>query len=145
MKFEFNAKVTDGKLHIINRKQFDELLGNELNRRDLILTVERKRSKRSLSQNAYYYAGVLPIIQEGFKELGYKMNKEETHEFLKNKFLSVPLEDKDNVFIGNKVRSTTSLNKSEFADYIADIAQWAAEILNCVVPPPLEQQTFTYQ
>lgn len=146
MKHEFLAKSTKGKLHIINRKGFDELLLSELDGKDLILTIEHKRAKRSDSQNKFYWVAIIPIMQAGFKDLGHRLTREQTHEFLKDKFLEgKPMASKEGVYMGHYDKTTATLNKSEFADYIAQIGQFAAEYLGIEkLPEPLEQQHIEY-
>jgi hypothetical protein len=49
--------------------------------------------------------------------------------------------DQDGVVIGERVQSSTELNKSQFADYIAGIQQFAAEYLNTYIPDPNQQMS----
>jgi hypothetical protein len=59
---------------------------------------------------------------------------EEMHEALKDKFLSVGLDDH-----GLKiVRSTTKLSTTEMEEYLEKIKRWAAAELNCYIPDPNE-------
>ena len=108
------------------------------------ITLKKSRSKRSLNQNAYYWSAVIPIVQSGLRELGYILSPEETHEFLKEKFVQPEMLIKGDEFLGNMRRTTTTMTKTEFMDYIAEIQQFGSEILNIYIPDP-EQQIEMFQ
>lgn len=132
------TKVTDGKIPKARTEEIREFLeSQEGNTIEIVL--KKKRSIRTLSQNAYYWAGVIPIIRQGFKDLGYILTAEETHEVLKEKFIQPDMIMKGDEFLGNFRRTTTDKTKTEFAEYIAQIQQFAAEILGVYVPEPNEQ------
>ena len=67
------------------------------------------------------------------------MSKEDTHLFLRGKFLKDELCNSDGEVIGERIKSTTELGKGKFMDYLSDINQFAAEYLNIVIPAPNEQ------
>lgn len=138
MKLEFTGEVKNGKLHIVNRKNFDKAV-EQFDGKRVEIVVSLLRSKRSSPQNRYYWGAVIPIMANAFKDLGHRLSKDETHEFLKNKFLKGEEIINEDVFIGNKPTTTTNLTKSEFADYVSEITQFAAEYLNVIIPEPLEQ------
>ena len=87
------------------------------------MTIDPKIPKRSDRQNRYYhlYLGVIA------RETGYTPN--ELHNLFKGKFLSSGIVE----MFGDRVRktkSTTALNKSEFVEYIMQIAEY------CEIPSP---------
>jgi|688.fasta_scaffold707253_2 hypothetical protein len=135
----FQGKVDDkGQLRIINRKLFDDAMMN-LCGKDITIEIEKKISKRSHPQNAYYWSGVVPVIREALINLGHILTKEEVHQFLKMRFLKTEICNSDGEIIGERTKSSTELTKSQFGDYIAQIQQFAAEILGVYVPDPNEQ------
>lgn len=86
----------------------------------------RDYTHRSNNQNAFYWAlcEALAVPLEG---LGWgKMTKEDVHDFLKDYFLRVKVENGDQFYY--KTRSTTELNTEEFNDYLAKIQKLAAEL-----------------
>jgi hypothetical protein len=93
---------------------------------ELILRI--RRSKRSLKQNKFYWAVVIPILADHF---GYE--SQEMHSALKFKFLRT--HEKEELV---SVRSTTSLNTKEFMDYIERIQRWAATDHQIYIPDPNE-------
>lgn len=102
------------------------------------IKFERKSAKRSLPQNDYYHAVVVETVREGFYDIGYHMNHDQTHEFIKRNFNPVEIPNKDGVLI-EMPGSTTELNKVEFGEFIERIAQWAAEYLGVAIPAPTKQ------
>jgi hypothetical protein len=130
----------EGILKISNRKQFDADL-KEFAGKYVFVEVTRKKSKRSDNQNRYYWSGVIPMVRLGLKDLGYKLSIEDTHLFLRNKFLLEEMVNGDGELIGSRVKSTTELNKMQFGDYISEIQQFSAEYLGVVIPDPETQTT----
>jgi hypothetical protein len=130
----------EGILKISNRKQFDADL-KEFAGKYVFVEVTRKKSKRSDNQNRYYWSGVIPMVRLGLKDLGYKLSIEDTHLFLRNKFLLEEMVNGDGELIGSRVKSTTELNKMQFGDYIGEIQQFSAEYLGVVIPDPETQTT----
>jgi hypothetical protein len=132
------GSVDSGKLKIRNRKEFDlNLLAFE--GKEIEGTLRRKRNKRSLLQNSYYHGCVVPAVRFALNEAGFKMSVLQVHELLKFKFLKDEVINETTGEIITTIGSTTGLTKSAFMDYIAEIQQWAAEYLNCVIPDPNEQ------
>lgn len=113
--------VKDGKLKNINRKR----LASELaifEGKNIKLTIELKKSNRSLEQNKYWWV-LMGILGSS---LGY--SKEEIHELMKFKFLKREKVIETTGEILPYIASTTSLNKSDFADMISQMQQWSAEM-----------------
>lgn len=107
---------------------------------DLTITVQKRRKVRSSEQNRYYWGIVLPLVRDGFEELGDRVTNEQVHEFLKGKFLpSVEIVKEDTAEIVRIPGSTTILTTSQAMDYYAQIQQFAAEFLGVYIPDPNEQ------
>jgi len=142
-KIVLSCKVINGKLtnNVSNDiKQF--IIANE--GKFIELSLQRKRSKRSDLQNKFYWGAIIPIIQNAFKDLGYRITKEETHDILREKFLSQDAISKDGEVVAKIRVSTTTLTKSEFGNYIDEIVQWSAETLDCIIPEPNSQAEITF-
>lgn len=130
------GEVIDKKLVLRNRDTFNQQLREMKGR--VTVTVEKARSRRSLSQNAYYWGVVVSMVSE---ETGY--TPEEVHEVLKEKFNSKDLvlanyygDVMEEVRIG---ASTSELNKLDFCAYIERIQRWSAEFLHLSIPDPNEE------
>lgn len=140
MKIEFSGRVTTSGNLIINKQQFiNELL--HFCDSDVTITLEKKKNKRSVPQNRYYYGVAIPICRDGIKSLGHSLTREETHQFLAARFLRDEIIGTDGIVLGEKIRSTTSLSKAEFIDYIGKIQQFCSEYLNVILPDPNTQMT----
>lgn len=129
------SKVYDGKLSGYASETLREFISSN-DGKNLEITIKKKRAKRSNAQNRYYWGAVIPIIQAEFKNLGTRLNPEEVHFFLKQKFNYKTLVTEHGELIGELPKSTTELNKLEFMEYIDKITQWCAEILNIQIPEP---------
>jgi len=138
MKIIYTADYVDNILKIRGRKQFDKDIADS-GYKVFTVTLENARGKRSLNQNAYYRACVIPILQQGIAELGHKFSRDTVHEMMKAKFLTedIPLNDSGE-FI-TRIKSTTELNKEQFGDYIDQINAWGIEYLGVTIPPPNTQ------
>jgi len=98
-----------------------------------------QHNKRSDPQNKYYWAVVVPMVQEGIKNLGHQLTKEETHDFLKGKFNSEEIVNEETGEFISIPKSTTILSKELFSEYIEKIQRFSSEFLNVVIPDPGQQ------
>lgn len=128
--------IQDGILKISNRRFFDADL-KTMSDGDVAVTIERKSRKRSNQQNRYYFGVIVPLCKRGFNDLGHELNDEDTHTFLKSKFnpKDVLFEDTREVFTFGG--STTEMDTVDFMLYVEKIQQFAAEILNVIIPDPI--------
>lgn len=94
-------------------------------------TIEVRKSAeiRSLNQNRYYRGVVIPYLIETF---GYE--PEEMHQIMAAMFLMYLKEGTIQEF----VRSTTTLSKAEFEDYLEKIRRWAFSEQGIKIPLPNE-------
>ena len=138
LKLTYYGKVTD-VIKIYRSKEMQEMVIRNFAGKDIELTIQRKRKRRSLMQNAYYYGVVLPIVQKGLTDAGYKVSKESTHEFLKATFFKQELVNDQTGEILQTVGSTSQMTTVQMMEYFEDITQWAVEFLNIQIPQPNEQ------
>ena len=132
------GNISDGKLIISNRRQFDADLKQWEGKR-VELTIQKAKKSRSLQQNAFYYAVVLPVALKGFIDAGnLGITKDDVHEFMKSRFLKegkeIIIPKSGQTFTVSK--TTTTLSTTEFMDYIEQIAQFCSEWLGVVIPEP---------
>lgn len=142
-KLTFAGHVDDqGKLNIDRQRFANDV--RQFAGKEITLTIEKKAKRRSDNQNAYLWAVVYPCVLQGLIEAGYDIEPNDTelaHEWCKKEFL-------ENRKVGKKAvqndsgdfitlpASTTGLTTEEFNKYIERIAQFSAEYLNVVIPPP---------
>lgn len=107
-----------------------------------IMKIEDK-NKRSLPQNAYYWSCVVPLVKDGLRDLGYDdvKSEEDAHEVMKHLFLKHQIGNKNTGEVIELTRSTTSLTKEMFNQFLEDVWKWAAEYLGINIPNPGEQIT----
>ncbi len=111
-------------------ERFDSKL-KKLDPREYSVYVTDKKHQRSLSQNAYYHAVVVPLVSA---HTGY--SKEETHQQLAFRFNPEMIEVDGEMY---KVPGSTSkLNTSQFNEYLESIKQWASEEMGIYIPDPNE-------
>lgn len=98
--------------------------------------VKMHRKKRTNPQNAFYWGVVLAAFVNFRHEQGEEFDAENAHEFFKLKFLRSTVVNTDTgELLGSTVRSTTTLNTSEFNEYLEKITAWMADY-GIVVPEP---------
>jgi hypothetical protein len=132
-KLEAYGKLSGGRLILHNEKRFKQDL-KELPDQEVILTI-KKRGKTTTPQRGYYFSVIVQEIRLRFRDLGHRMDNEETHEFLKLKFNPRHICDEHGEVIGTTPGSTTEFNVSEMADYMDRIIEWAATTIDCHIPP----------
>lgn len=116
----FYGKIIDGKLIAespIKKKQWENRL-RLLEGCDVEYSIKKRSKARSMQQNKYYWAVVVPIISE---ETG--MTEEEVHESLKWKFLRIKGDYLD------KSRGISDLTSEEATKFIKEVELWAIEFL----------------
>lgn len=137
-RLTYHGKVTD-KLHVYRAKEMQEMILRNFAGMQVEITIQKKRKARSLLQNAYYHGVIIPVVQCGLLDAGYKVGKEETHDFLKSMFLKVEIVNEQTGEILHSVGSTSKLSTVEAMEYFQQITIWAAEFLNVEIPAPGEQ------
>jgi hypothetical protein len=135
---EFFLNKQQGK--ITNRQKVAEAF-TSLKDGYYLVSIKLKNS-RSLPQNAFYWAVVVPMVKKGFQDIGYNEVTSDniTHEILKAKFLRTEI-GQETGYPVEVIRSTAELTTVEFMEYIANIQQFAAEFLNVIIPDPNQQLT----
>jgi len=136
MKKKFLAKILDGRIIIIikNNALKDFILA--LEGKNVIVTIEKAKDKRSLQQNALYWEW-MSIIGEYVGETKEKMHLIFKRQFLYKKF---PALDKD-VFLNYlatqevDATSTKKLNMREMKEYMDNVNAQAKE-LGIILPLP---------
>ena len=144
-RLTYNGTVsTDGKLTIHRKKELIREVGSAFPGKQVTITIQKKKRNRSVFQNAYYWGVVIPLVQQGLIDTGWRVDKESTHEFLKTKFNIKELINEDSGEIKTYIGSTTRMTTSEMMDYFAEITQWAAEDLGVQIPEPGEQTNIEF-
>jgi hypothetical protein len=143
IKLTYFGSVKDGKI-VLPGKKLREELPKFFEGKNIMLTVERRKKRRSVEQNRYYWGVVLNILCHSLKEYNGEMEltTDIVHEWCKDRFIPL-VSDWEEIILqvpdGQKevVKTSTKLTTVQFMDYIALIQQWAAEY-NIYIPDPNE-------
>lgn len=139
-KIEMPGKVSeDGSLQLEDRKLFAQLVKEKLAGKEVVISVARKTKQRTSPQNRHLWGVVYPMLLDGFIGVGYDINKadvELAHLWSKKEFLPPQKIERDNGDSLSIPASTAKLSTVDFIAYVDRIAQFAAEYLNIVIPPP---------
>lgn len=108
----------EGVLDRLDRSQIADKIRAWAGKR-LVITLESP--KRSIPQNAYYWACYITPITAAMRAAGWEGNEEQVHEWLARKFLPTnPLTMPDQSVVLVRT-STTTLTTSQFTDYLDNI------------------------
>jgi hypothetical protein len=135
MKVQITSNVINGNLKR-NRSQILETI-KSFEGKDVLITFEKPKKKRSNNQNSYYWGIVIVLIKSALKDTGNNLNTNDVHDLLRLKFLKETISIKEETGeVIERVKSTTELTTSQFMDYIAEIQQFAAEYFDVIIPDP---------
>ena len=122
----FTGSIDKGKLILDQPERYLVHLAG-LNNRRVELILRKRRSKRSDSQNKYYWGVIIELLSN---HCGY--TSDEMHSALKIKFLSDHQEDEKGLI---RVGSTATLTTDEFIRYTNEIVRWSAG-MGVYIPDP---------
>ncbi len=126
---KFRATIKDKTITFGNIAYARHHLG-KFEGKDVIVDVQKIHNKRSLNQNAYYWA-CLDIIEDSTGQ-----SRDDLHRLFKGMFLP-----RKEVTLGGKkyflAGSTSDLTKGQFVDYLLKISAKVAD-LGIVLPSPDE-------
>jgi len=138
LKLEYPGSVDiDAVLTLDETPKFnDDLKQFKLKR--VVLGLKRFVKKRTLPQNAYYWAVVIPILTRGFINVGYgAMTDIKTHSWMKRKYLLGEEKcDFDEMPVLEIIGSTTKLNIERFFEIMHDLHRYGAQNLGVKIPDP---------
>lgn len=106
--------------------------------RAVVVTVEKEKKLRSLSQNAFFHGVVLPMVWELFIENGNICSTEDVKTHLKTKvgqLYKTIIEP--NGEVSTILKSTRELDTIEWENWLTQIRAWAAEY-QLIIPMPNE-------
>ena len=123
---KFYGEVVKGRLVFADPMALSVYLGCFKEGAEVEVVIKRRRKKRSLNQNDYYWGYVIEVLGEHF---GYW--KDEMHEALKMLFLKVKREGKPDT-----VKSTAKLSTAEMEEYLSNIKIWASSEYKIILADP---------
>jgi hypothetical protein len=142
-RIQINSSVKDGVL-ATNRKYISDVI-KTFEGANIIITIEKRKKKRSNNQNAFYYGVVIPIMMDAFKNMwGEYYSATEVHEALKAKYCFKEQINESTGEILQIPSSTTNFSTIEWELYIEKIRAFAFEWFNVTIPMPNEQITIDF-
>jgi len=140
MKVQITSNVINGNLKR-NRSQILETI-KSFEGKDILITFEKPKKKRSNNQNRYYHGIIIPILQNCIKESwGECWSREKTHEFCKLQFNFIERVNESTGEIVRIPKSTTENSTSDQEDLHFEIRNFVMEWFNTEIPLPNEDLT----
>lgn len=137
MKTQVRTSVKNGLIQR-NRNTFLDVL-RSYEGKEVLVTFERPKKKRSSPQNRYYFGLLIPLTIEAIKnEWGEVWSVDKCHEFYKAKFLFTERVNQESGEIIKLPKSTTENTTTAQEDYHAEIRQFLFEWFNVSAPLPNE-------
>lgn len=141
---EFFIDIENGKIvqKRLIRVKFGKLIDGQYK-----IKIE-KASKRSLKQNAYLHAVLIPEVRKALENQGYRIKDEvEAKQIFKAMFCTHKIEnpnENSDLPIIHLVKDTSNMTKKEISELIDEVIQFCAEHLSWQIPYPNEQTRFNY-
>lgn len=133
------GSVTGGALHLNSRSAFIKDL-QCFNDMEVVVTVEKRKKKRSSPQNRYYHGCVIPSLRHAMEAKGCLIQSNEiVHLLCKFKFLKGEIVNTATGEVIPTIGSTTKLSTLDFENYLEQIRAYAASEYDCVIALPNEQ------
>ena len=110
--------------------------------KDIEVTLQRKRKRRSNPQNSYYWGIVLPLVQEGLKEAtGEVRDFNSIHYQILLPLLAPKREiiNTDTGMIISEKITSSEMTTPEFSEFVMEIQKWSAEFLGINIPDPNQE------
>jgi hypothetical protein len=140
MKIQIKSLVQNGLLKRNRTLIIDTI--NSFEGKEILITFEKPKNKRSNSQNSYLWAVLYPITQQAIKnEWGEIWNIEKVHEFYKIQFNVIEKVNEDTGQIIKLPKSTTENTTTQQEEYHLQIREFLQEWFNITAPLPNEHLT----
>jgi NinB protein len=136
----YNGKVNNGTLTIINRRGFDNDL-RFFEGREVSITITERKKKRSLSQNAYIHAILIPLFREALNNVGFDeiRTDEQCKDLMKALFLQTEYTNKETGEVIKSFKNTSELSTFEMTEFTENAIKYALDNMNFRIPLPNEQ------
>jgi len=136
-KVEHSGYYKGGQLFLNNKQRFVED-GKQMPDCDVDVIV-KKKGRATSPQRRYYFGVVVTEITNRMIELGNDVDKELVHQYLKSEFNKQPIHNDGGEIIGYVGGTTTDHNIEDRIEYIDKCIDFAATVLDIVIPPPSTQ------
>lgn len=135
MKAQVRTSILNGKF----KRNINTVLDivKQFEGKEVLLTFELPKKKRSNNQNSYYWAVIIPITIQAIKnDWGEIWSKEKAHEFYKLHFNYVEKVNEQTGEVVKIQKSTTENTTTQMEEYHEQIRQFLKEWFNIDCPLP---------
>ena len=110
------------------------------------VTFKKRSNKRSLNQNGYYWAVIIPIFQNCIEEqCGEIWALNRVHEFLLGKFNLEEIINTETGEVLTRTRSTTENTTVQQEDYHTKCREFCMDFFNTEIPLPDKDLKFEFK
>jgi hypothetical protein len=117
------------------------------NGKEVVVSFEKPKKKRSNNQNSFYWGCVIPLIQNGIKDATGEFRSVDNIHYNILLPLFAPLRELININTGEitQERLTSSdMTTTQFCEFIMELQKWAKEFLDIDIPNPNEDLQITF-
>jgi hypothetical protein len=140
MKIQIKSLVQNGILKRNRTLIMDAIKSFE--GKEILITLEKPKNKRSNPQNSYLWSVLYPITQQAIKnEWSEVWNIEKVHEFYKIQFNVIEKVNEDTGQVIKLPKSTTENTITQQEEYHLQIREFLQEWFNINAPLPNENLT----
>lgn len=139
-KVKIKSHIRNGKL-FSNRGLFVKSL-ESFEGKNILITVEKEKEKRSNAANRYYWGVVVKMIKMAIDEqTGDVVTIDDVHDLLKARFNPLDIQRADKKSVSRIGKSTADLSVPAFASYVEKCVLWGNDFFNIQIPEPGEDLT----
>lgn len=137
MKIEITTSIHNGLFKRNRNLVLDAI--KSFNGKDVVITFEKPKKKRTNPQNAYLWGVLYPITQQAIKnEWGEVWSINKVHEFYKLQFQYNEIVNESTGQVIRTPKSTTENTTTQQEEYHSQIRDFLQEWFNVVAPLPNE-------
>jgi len=136
-KIQVTVKIENGKF-ASNKPMIAKIL-SAYNGHTIDVIFKKRFNKRSNQQNAYYWAVVIPIMQNAIADMwGELYSKEQVHELLKSNCNYEEIGNENTGEVIRRIKSTTENNTINQENFHECCRRLAKDYFNVDIPLPNE-------
>lgn len=139
-KVEITTSVVNGKFTRNRNIVLNAICS--FNNSDVVLTFDKPKKKRSSPQNRYYWGLLIPLMQQGAKDLwGEIWSIDKAHKHLSGKFVFHESVNEKTGEVTQTPKSTTELTTTAMEVYHTEIRIYLLQDFDINAPEPNEEIT----
>jgi len=130
------AHIDNGNLMILDKREWELFKQANEGKKVIVELTEYEEHKRTVYMNRYYWGVIIKMITVALNELGWEYEKDHTHEFLREQFLTDVIVNKITGKQRTILLSTSNLSVKKFGEYMERCIKFASEELDFMIPIP---------